>query len=60
VHLSDLAPDALWELYENGREPIIARSAFSVLEMLSAINGGRSVPELIVKQVRDFFVDELQ
>lgn len=52
--------DALWELYENGREPIIARSAFSVLEMLSATNGGRSVPELIVKQVRDFFVDELQ
>ena len=51
--------DALWELYENGREPVIALSGLPVSDMLSATNEGRSVPELVVRQVRDFFLDEL-
>jgi hypothetical protein len=52
--------DALWELYENGMEPVVEGPAHSVLEMLSATNRGRSASELIVKQVRDFFLDDLR
>lgn len=52
--------ETLLELYENGREPVIGQQIHSVHEMLSTDHPGRSAPELVVKQVREFFQDDIQ
>jgi hypothetical protein len=50
--------DALRELYENGREPIVTPLKHSVQELLSPDHRGNSSLEIVVRQVRQFLVDE--
>ena len=51
--------DALWEAYENGREPIVAQKTHSVLEMLQPDHRIRSAPEIVAHQARKFFENDI-
>lgn len=48
--------DALWELFENGRKPVLAPQPYSVKAMLkgSGIARGRYVQEMITRQASEF------
>jgi hypothetical protein len=51
--------DALWELYWNGRKPVVVPAEHSMPELLSPDHHCNSAPEIIVGQVREFFADDL-
>ncbi len=50
--------DALWQLYQNGKEPIVAPPEYTVEELLSPDHLGNSAPEIVVREVRNFLVND--
>lgn len=51
--------EALRELFNNGRKPDVKESEYSIIEMLHAERLSDSPPEIIIRELKEFFSDEI-